>query len=113
MYEGWRFPHESLGAYRDAVEFLRLVRGWKWPRGCQELQRQLDRAALSVVLNVCEGRNQKYGGNSGKNFYRIALGSAGECHGALEVHEVLTGANHARERRVLQKVGAQVSGLAR
>ena len=75
-FDQWTFPHEDLLVYQDARAFLKAVLGFRWPSGHGELKRQLTRAALSIPLNICEGRSHIYAGNSGTNYYRIALGSA-------------------------------------
>ena len=75
------------------------------------MRRQVERASLSIVLNLCEGRSQKMAGNSGRNFYRIALGSAGECHGALEAYRRITRRDHSEEEALIRRVAAQISGF--
>ncbi|MEM7166477.1 MAG: four helix bundle protein [Planctomycetota bacterium] len=110
-YERFRFPHESLHVYRDSLEFLRCVQELSVPSGHAELRRQLSRAALSITLNICEGRSQKLAGNSGINFYRIALGSAAECLGALDALAIVGGRNCDVERSVVRRIGARMAGL--
>ena len=112
-YGSWRFPHETLYVYRDALEFLRRVEAIAWPRGLGELKQQLKRAALSITLNVCEGRAQKMAGNSGANFYRIALGSAAECHGALEALQVVGRLELTEEVQLIRAIGGKLSALLR
>ena len=109
-YSQWRFPHEHLRVYQDACQFLQRVHGLS-TRGHRDLHRQLSRAALSVSLNVCEGRSQRFAGNSGVNFYRIALGSAAECHGALQALEIITGTPLDAEIALIRRVGARLAGL--
>ena len=109
----FRFPHESLRAYQAAREFLRCVRKMDWRRGEGELKAQLNRAALSVMLNIAEGRSQKLAGNSGANFYRIALGSAAECHAALQAREILRDMPAEAETQLLRGVAGPLSGLIR
>ena len=109
----WRFPHETLYVYRDALELLRRVEGIAWPRGHGDLKQQLKRAALSITLNVCEGRAQKMAGNSGLNFYRIALGSAAESHGALEALQVVGNLELRSEIQLARRIGGYLSGLLR
>ncbi|MEM7168005.1 MAG: four helix bundle protein [Planctomycetota bacterium] len=112
-YSHWRFPHEDLDVYQNARELLRCVHALCWPRRFGDLKSQLTRAALSVSLNICEGRAQRLAGNTGTNFYRIALGSAAECHGALEALEIVTNRAFTAEIALVHKVGAQLTGLVR
>ncbi|MEM7168194.1 MAG: four helix bundle protein [Planctomycetota bacterium] len=109
----WLFPHESLHVYHDAQEFLRRVHALSWPRGHCDLKRQLTRAAISIALNICEGRAQRFAGNSGTNFYRIALGSAAECHGALEVLQIVAATALDDEIQLLRRIGGRLSALTK
>ncbi len=75
--------HETLDAYRLAVEVARWVRATQFPRGDSALRDQAKRAADSVVLNLAEGCHS-LGGNRGKH-YRIARGSAAEVCAVLDL----------------------------
>jgi hypothetical protein len=46
---------ERLDVYRVALEFQALASSILLPHGRRELRDQLDRAALSIVLNTAEG----------------------------------------------------------
>jgi hypothetical protein len=46
---------ERLDVYRVALEFQALATSIALPAGHRELRDQLDRAALSIVLNTAEG----------------------------------------------------------
>jgi hypothetical protein len=46
---------ERLDVYRVALEFQALASSIQLPHGRRELRDQLDRAALSIVLNTAEG----------------------------------------------------------
>ena len=46
---------EKLDAYRVALEFQALAAQLVPKRGCAELRDQLDRASISIVLNIAEG----------------------------------------------------------
>ena len=54
------------------------------PRGRGYLSDQLERAALSVPLNVAEGAGE-YAVDEKVRFYRMAKRSATECAGILDV----------------------------
>jgi hypothetical protein len=46
---------ERLDVYHLAVEFQALASGLALGRGLRELRDQLDRASISIVLNIAEG----------------------------------------------------------
>ena len=79
-----RLDFERLDVYRVAVEFHALAASVRLPLGRRELRDQLDRAALSIVLNTAEG-----GGRTGAadkaRFYAMARGSAMECAALFDV----------------------------
>ena len=110
-FDDWTFPHEDLLVYQDACAFVKAVLRLRWPSGHGELKRQLTRAALSISLNICEGRSQIFAGNAGKNYYRIALGSAAECHGALHMLGLIRGRELCEETLLLRAIGARLTGL--
>ena len=65
-----------VGAVENAVG------GWK---GWSPLVDQVRRASSSVVLNLAEGNGHDPGSKERRRFQRIALGSALEVEGALDV----------------------------
>ena len=77
---GW-FPHERLDVFHAALDFRFWVRAARKRIPRAKLRNQLDDAAESVVLNVCEGAGRS--GGSRRNHFEIAYGSAAECHGAV------------------------------
>ena len=105
MYE---FAHESLDAYRLALQVARWIGGSRFPAGCADLRDQGVRASRSVVLNIAEGRSRA--GDAGRNHYRIALGSAAETCAVLDL-VALPGA--AERQAMLRRVGAMLAVLAR
>lgn len=78
--------HEKLTVYQVAIEFVilsgELIR--LFPRGKAYLSDQLQRAALSISLNIAEGAGE-YAAVEKARFYRMAKRSATECAGILEV----------------------------
>ena len=70
------FAHETLIAYRFALEVARWVRSARWARGDAHLKDQARRAADSVVLNLAEGASHEKG-NRGRHF-GVAKASAAE-----------------------------------
>jgi four helix bundle protein len=83
---GGILDHEKLDAYHIAIEFVILADAVieHLPRGRAYLSDQLQRAALSIPLNVAEGAGE-YAIDEKARFYRMAKRSATECAGVLDV----------------------------
>ena len=78
--------HEKLTVYQVAIEFVILADEVieHLPRGRAYLSDQLQRAALSIPLNIAEGAGE-YATDEKARFYRMAKRSATECAGVLDV----------------------------
>lgn len=78
--------HEKLNVYQIAIEFVLLADEIieHLPRGRAYLSDQLQRAALSIPLNIAEGAGE-YAIDEKIRFYRMAKRSATECAGILDV----------------------------
>ena len=80
------FDHEKLDVYQLAIDFVaganNLVESL--PRGRGYLADQLQRAALSIVLNIAEGAG-KFSSKDKAAFYLRARGSTTECAAVLDV----------------------------
>lgn len=78
--------HEKLNVYQTAIEFVILADEIveHLPRGRAYLCDQLQRAALSIPLNIAEGAGE-YSVDEKGRFYRMAKRSATECAGILDV----------------------------
>ena len=78
--------HENLDVYRLAIEFLALALEIvdSLPRGRRELRSQLERAAMSIPLNIAEGSGKTSPPDRAR-YYATARGSALECGAALDV----------------------------
>lgn len=78
--------HEKLIVYQISIEFIILADEVieNLPRGKAYLSDQLQRAALSISLNIAEGAGE-YAIDDKVRFYRMAKRSATECAGILEV----------------------------
>src|SRR3990167_1066948 len=78
--------HEKLNVYRIAIEFVLLADEMiqHLPRGRAYLSDQLQRAALSISLNIAEGAGE-YAIDEKARCYRMAKRSATECAGVLDV----------------------------
>jgi four helix bundle protein len=75
---------ERLDVYRVALEFQALATSIALPAGRRELRDQLDRAALSIVLNTAEGAGRSSAADKAR-FFAMARGSAMECAAILDV----------------------------
>lgn len=80
------FDHERLDVYKLALQFTGLATKVvdNLPRGVGYLADQLNRAALSIPLNIAEGAGE-YSPADKARFYRIAKRSATECSAVLDV----------------------------
>jgi four helix bundle protein len=78
--------HEKLTVYQTAIEFVILADEIieHLPRGRAYLSDQLQRAALSIPLNIEEGAGE-YAVDEKARFYRMAKRSAAECAVVLDV----------------------------
>jgi four helix bundle protein len=74
---------EKLHVYAVAVEFQTLAAALS-PKGQPVLRDQLERASLSIVLNVAGGAGQRSRPSKAR-YYTIARGSANECAAVLHV----------------------------
>lgn len=76
--------HEKLTVYQAAIEFVILADEMieHLPPGRAYLKDQLQRAAVSIPLNIAEGAGE-FAVNEKIRFYRIARRSATECAGVL------------------------------
>ena len=91
VYEKWKVYRLAL-ELRDIVAELSKSR----VRGSASDYDQLRRAASSVILNLAEGALHQSKGKK-IEFYRVALGSVGECNAAF----TLLQRTH-KERRLIQ-----------
>jgi four helix bundle protein len=75
---------ERLDCYRVAVEFQAIAARMVSKRRVGALRDQLDRASVSIVLNIAEGAGRRFGRDKA-SFFTIARGSAMECAAILEL----------------------------
>jgi four helix bundle protein len=80
------FDHEKLDVYQAALDFVEVANVLleKIPRGRAFLADQIQRAAVSIPLNIAEGAGE-YSRKDKARFYRIALRSATESAALLDV----------------------------
>jgi four helix bundle protein len=100
--------HEKLDAYHIAIEFVILADAVieHLPRGRGYLSDQLQRAALSIPLNIAEGAGE-YAIDEKARFYRMAKRSATECAGILDVCrklQLLDEEKYTKGREILVRI---------
>ncbi|MBY0587091.1 four helix bundle protein [bacterium] len=80
------FAFEKLLVYQKAVDFADTICSAteSFPRGYGFLVDQLNRASLSIAMNIAEG-NGGFTKPDRRNFFGIARGSVQECVPLLEL----------------------------
>jgi four helix bundle protein len=109
------FAHEKMDVYQLSVDFLAQANGIieKLPKGRRYIADQLQRAALSVVLNIAEGAG-KFAPRDKASFYTIARGSATECAAVLDVClrlEIIEESVFERNKNYLDRVAQMLTKL--
>jgi four helix bundle protein len=109
------FMFEKLHVYQKAVDFADAVAAIteNFPRGYYFLTDQLNRAALSVSLNIAEG-NGRFTKADRRNYFIIARGSAQECVPLIEVarrRALITDPNARKLSQQLEEIAKMISGL--
>jgi four helix bundle protein len=84
------FDHERMDVYQRALEFVRVSSALhrSLVPGHGGLADQLDRAAVSIALNIAEGAGE-FARREKARFYRIARRSATECAAVLDIVQTL------------------------
>ncbi len=80
------FDHERLDVYQVALDFAEIADGMLdclRPKRAK-LADELDRASISIVLNVAEGAGE-FSRKEKARFYRMAKRSATECAAVLDL----------------------------
>ena len=109
-------PHldcERLDCFRVAVEFLALAAGLCAQRRLGALRDQLDRASVSIALNIAEGAGRRTPAEKA-HFFTIARGSATECAAVLQLlvaRGLLGPASHRHGRGLLIRIVQMVTRL--
>jgi four helix bundle protein len=108
------FDCERLDCYRVAVQFQVLASGLCRRPRLGSLRDQLDRASVSIVLNIAEGAGRATGPDKA-HFFAIARGSATECAGVLDLmlaRGLLAAVDHRHGRGLLIRVVQMLTRLA-
>ncbi|MBA2664987.1 MAG: four helix bundle protein [Bradymonadaceae bacterium] len=106
---------ERLDVYRAAIEFAGLGHELdsKIERKNEELGKQLNRAMVSIVLNIGEGAGKTKPRDKAR-FYAIARGSACESVAVfdlLHTFQIITDDDHTRGKQLLHRIIAMLTRL--
>ena len=105
---------ERLDVYRVAVQFQLLAASICSGRRLGALRDQLDRASVSIVLNIAEGSG-RFTPAEKAHFYLIARGSAMECLAAvslLQARSLVAPELCRRSRSLLMRIVAMLTRLS-
>lgn len=109
------FIFEKLNVYQEAVNLAERVSKLteEFPRGSYYLADQLNRAGMSIALNIAEG-NGRFHKNDRSNFFYIARGSVHECVPLLELASrkgLIKAEVKAELLEKLETIAKMISGL--
>jgi four helix bundle protein len=108
-----RLDAEKLQVYAVALEFQHLAAGLLPARRYASLRDQLDRASVSIVLNIAEGAGRFAPGDKAR-FYAIARGSVMECGALLDVlldRRIITATAHRAGRNLVIRLVQMLTKL--
>jgi four helix bundle protein len=109
------FDHEKLDVYQVAIDFVATANNMieRLPRGRGYLADQLQRAALSIVLNIAEGAG-KFSPADKAVFYTRARASATESAAVFDVCRklnLITMAIAEDNKAVLERISQMLTKL--
>ena len=109
------FMFKNLKVYQKSVDLAEIVSRLteSFPRGTYYLTDQLNRAALSISLNIAEG-NGRWHKPDRKNFFYIARGSCHECVPLLEIcfrKKLIDKDRYDFLNKELEEIAKMISGL--
>lgn len=107
--------HEKLDVYKVSLLFVELAGGVtrKIPHGQRYLANQLQRAASSISLNICEGAGE-FSKKEKCRFYRMALRSGTECSAIIDIarrFSYIDDDMHYRNHELLERIVAMLTKL--
>jgi four helix bundle protein len=104
--------HERLTIYQKALDFVAIANELvkELPKGNAHVADQLNRAGLSIPLNIAEGAGE-FSPKEKARFYRIARRSATECAAVLDVCHRLELVDDQKFRRGRELIIEVVRGL--
>ncbi len=111
---GAQLDVERLDCFGVAIEFQRFAADLL-PKGCGALRDQLDRASVSIALNLSEGAGVRSPRQKAR-YYAIARGSASECGAVLAIasaRELIDGEAFGRARGLVVRLVQMLTKLER
>ena len=111
------FDHEKLDVYQLAIDFVARANDVveSLPRGRGYLADQLQRAALSIVLNIAEGAG-KFSPNDKAAFYLRARGSTTESAAVFDVCnrlKLIDAGACGEDKAVLERISQMLTKLVK
>lgn len=111
------FDHEKLDVYQAAVDLVTLINSVieNLPRGRAYLADQLQRAGISVPLNIAEGAGE-FSSNEKIRFYRMARRSATECASIFDICRrlnIIDEKNYSNSRELLMRIVAMLTKMTK
>lgn len=111
------FLFEKLKVYQKALDFADEINNISqaFPKGSWYFVDQLNRASVSISINIAEG-NGRFHKNDRFDFFRIARGSAFECVPLLDLckrRKWMSDSDHSRLRSKLIEISKILSGLVK
>ena len=76
--------HESLDVYQLSLKFHIGVMSLLPQRGSPTMRDQLERASISIILNIAEGAGRRTAADR-RRYFVIAQGSTYECAAILDI----------------------------
>lgn len=109
------FIFQKLLVYQKALDFAEYTSKLTdtFPKGTYYLTDQLNRAALSISLNIAEG-NGRWHKADRRNFFIIARGSCHECVPILEIcyrRKLIQEEQFKSLNEDLEEIAKMISGL--
>ncbi|MFA4966784.1 MAG: four helix bundle protein [Candidatus Margulisiibacteriota bacterium] len=109
------FRFENLEVYQKAVAFAIEISGItdNFPKGSYYLTDQINRAAISISLNLAEG-NGRFTQKDRNNFFYIARGSAFECVPLLKIlnaKKLINEDQYTQLMNEIETISKMLSGL--
>ncbi|MFH1692033.1 MAG: four helix bundle protein [Candidatus Omnitrophota bacterium] len=109
------FIFEKLTVYQESINLAEKVSKLTeiFPRGSYYLSDQLNRAVMSIALNIAEG-NGRFHKNDRNQFFYIARGSVHECVPLIELafrKGFIKGNTKTEIFEKLETIAKMISGL--
>ena len=110
------FDHEKLRVYQESLAFASWAETiLERAKKSSPLHDQLDRARISILLNIAEG-NGRFTAADRCRFFDTARGSALECAACLDllaIKDVIDAKELAQGKATLEKIVSMLVGLIR